>query len=186
MPTRAKPTPPPPKRAAAAGSLVVPSKHPGGRPKGTGYRPTDAERRLVERMAAIGVPQEEMVLLLPSRQQGRNGRVIEHISVNTLVKVFEQELKAGKLKADVQVMNAFFRNCIGTAEEPGSVAAQIWYTKTRMGWRETVNVAPGAQDQQPPGQDARIINGDEPNRLEQARRVAFALALGAKLAKQDA
>jgi len=184
MPKQAKPTPPPPKPAAAASNLPVRAKHPGGRPKGTGYRPTDVERRLVERMAAIGVAQGDMVLLLPSRQNAKNGRTIEHISITTLRKVFAAELAAGKLKADMQVMNAFFRNCVGTPDEPGSVAAQIWYTKTRMGWRETVNVSPGTP--QEPQDAGNVIDGDEPNRLEQARRVAFALAMGAKLATKDA
>lgn len=185
MPKQAKPSQPQLKPAAAASKATGLVKHAGGRPKGSGaYRPTDVERRLVERMAAMGVPHAEMVMLLPSRSQGKQ-KVIEHISVNTLEKHYKAELAAGKLKADLQVVNAFFRNCVGTAEEPGNVAAQIWYTKTRMGWRETLNVAPGAEQPQiqPTGAGQTYDMDDEPNRLENARRVAFLMALGARIAR---
>ena len=159
-------------------------KHPGGRPPGTGYKPTANERELVIRMKAMGIPLKDMVLLLPSRTKKGGERGGRPISVPTLLKAYKHELESGKLAADMQVVNAFFRNCVGTATEPGSVAAQIWYTKTRMGWRETVNVSPGTP--QEPQDAGNVIDGDEPNRLEQARRVAFALAMGAKLATKDA
>jgi len=179
MPKAAKRSQRQPKPAAAPSTALV--KRPGGRPKGTGYHPTEVERKLVERMAAMGVPQEEMILLLPSRSVGKN-KVIEHISKQTLAAHYAEELAAGKLKADLQVVNAFFRNCVGTADQPGNVAAQIWYTKTRMGWRETVNVAPAAPSDPDGG---RVLENDtDQAKLEDARRVAFALALGAKLARR--
>ena len=168
---KAKPSQPPQKPAADV--EVVPKKR--GRPVGRGgYVPTEQERMLVERMASLAIPVHDMVLLLPSPQTGKK-KPIDHISVMTLYKHYPEELKKGSLRSHVQVLNAFYKSCVGdpaTGVQP-NVTAQIWYTKTRLGWREPPD--PNRVIQAEP---AKEVDVDADNALEAARRVAFTLALG--------
>jgi len=177
---KGKPSPRSPKRAGKAKGLALPApaKRTRRRPPGIGtYKPTEQERTLVERMASIGVPRPDMCLLLPSRQKSKNSEM-PNISINTLLKYYPEELLKGKLKTHVQVLNSFYKNCVGTDETPGNVTAQIWYTKTQLGWRETLALVPG----QPADTPAEI---EVTGQLEAARRVAFTLALGARAAKAE-
>lgn len=163
---KAKPSKPSPKPAAKA---KVPAAR--GRPVGSGgYRPTPQERQMVEMMVGFGIPAHDIVKVLPSPQKG-----IDHISHTTLEKHYRVELNRGKVRADMQVVGALYKNAV----ENGNVAAQIWWTKTQLGWKEQIHVSvPGNE----PGE--KVIE-DEDNVLEAARRVAFTLALGARAVKKD-
>lgn len=172
---KAKPSKPSPKPVPEA--EVIPAKR--GRPVGKGgYVPTEQERMLVERMSSLGVPLEDMVLLLPSPQTGKK-KPIEHISTTTLRKHYPEELKKGSLRTHVQVLNAFYKNCVGDPQAgiAPNVTAQIWYTKTRLGWKEAADPKPAEQ--------ANEAETEEAGALEVARRVAFTLALGHQAAKKQ-
>jgi hypothetical protein len=173
---KAKPSKPSPKPVPEV--EVIPAAKKRGRPVGKGgYVPTEQERMLVERMASLAVPHHDMVLLLPSPQTGKK-KPIEHISINTLLKHYPEELKKGSLRTSVLVLNAFYKSCVGdpaTGVQP-SVAAQIWYTKTRLGWREAQAA--------PPVSEQPETETEEAGALEVARRVAFTLALGYQKTKK--
>lgn len=102
-------------------------------------------------LAGFGIPQESICLLVKDKWG-------KPICVDTLVKYFANELAVGEVKANTQVVGALFKNA--TSDGPGSVTAQIWWTKSRMRWRE------------PPPEDADknqtviVIKGGLPDKPE--------------------
>lgn len=103
-----------------------------GRPKGYPavnlFKPTDEQRRHVMTMTGLGITQEDMALML-------------RIDPKTLAKHFRRELDTGMTEANVRVAQALFVNCTKNM----SVQAQIWWTKTRMGWKDTSEPAAAQQ-----------------------------------------
>ncbi|ADG20382.1 conserved hypothetical protein [Paraburkholderia atlantica] len=89
------------------------------------FKATTAQRTLVEQLAAFGIPQEDMVMLVLDA----NGKPI---SVPTLRKHFRQELTEGLVKANTAVAQALFKKA-----KAGNVASIIFWLKTRGGWKET-------------------------------------------------
>jgi hypothetical protein len=79
---------------------------------------TDAIRDEVGRLASRGVPQDVIASIV-------------RCDPKTLRKSFRQELDRGMAEADAQVIGSLFANAIG-----GNVTAQIYWAKTRLGWRE--------------------------------------------------
>ena len=77
------------------------------------------ERLLVTFMAVAGVPHKHIAAALDTDDK-------------TLRKHFKEELDDGAHKLNAQVVGALFKSAMG-----GSVAAQIFWCKTRLGWRET-------------------------------------------------
>ena len=84
------------------------------------YRPTDDQRRQVLTMTGFGLRQEDIATAL-------------QIDKKTLHKHFRRELDMGMIEANVRVAQALYTN----ATKNMSVAAQIWWTKARMGWKDT-------------------------------------------------
>ena len=91
-------------------------KRPVGRPK---FEPTPEQRNIVERAAGFGFTQEKIAALIG-------------ITKPTLEKHFREELDRGMAVTQFKVGNSLVENALA-----GNVAAQIWYTKSRMGWKET-------------------------------------------------
>jgi len=85
------------------------------------FKPTDDERKLVEQMSAVGIPQESISLVI------RDG-----IDSKTLRKHFRRELDTAAIKANAKIGGTLFNKAIN-----GDTAAAIWWSKTRMGWKET-------------------------------------------------
>lgn len=97
--------------------------HGGARP-GSGrpaFEPTEKDRKEVEALSGIGLPQDQIATLIGGG-----------ISVDTLRKHFESELLAGKAKANSQVAKTLFQKATS-----GDTTAAIWWTKTQMKWAET-------------------------------------------------
>lgn len=92
----------------------------GGRPA---HKPSAQSRRQVEAMAGYGVPAEDI------------GRVLG-IDAKTLRKHYREELDTGRVKANSKVAEALYRKA--TSDGPQSVAAAIFWLKTRARWKETV------------------------------------------------
>ena len=84
------------------------------------FKPTAAERKLVEQMTACGIPQESQCLVV------RDG-----IDEKTLRKHFRRELDTAATKANAKVAGTLFSKAMG-----GDTTALIWWTKTRMKWSE--------------------------------------------------
>lgn len=83
---------------------------------------TAAERQQVQNMAGFGVPQRDIATIL-------------NIDVDTLVKHFRRELDLGVAKANSEVGQTLHQQALN-----GNTAAAIFWSKARMGWRETVKV----------------------------------------------
>lgn len=97
-------------------------KHPGGRPP---FQPTEEQRRIVTVMAAGGFQQLAIAHALG-------------ISDNTLRKYFAEELEGGGAKAHGAVVANLFKQA--TKDDPRSTQAAIFWTKTRLGWKDSVQV----------------------------------------------
>jgi hypothetical protein len=85
---------------------------------GKRYQPTDEQRRHVLSMTGLGITQEDIATMLQ----------IDH---KTLYKYFRRELDTGAIEANMRVAQSLYTN----ATKHMNVGAQIWWTKTRMGWK---------------------------------------------------
>jgi hypothetical protein len=95
----------------------------GGRPP---HQPTDQSRKFVEAMAACGIDQDSI------------GRVVG-ISDATLRKHYPEEIATAAIKANAMVGQSLLHQAIGGPEHnwrEASTSAAIWWSKTRMGWKE--------------------------------------------------
>lgn len=88
------------------------------------HKPTAEDRKQVEMLSGLGIPQDQICLLI----QGG-------IDPKTLRKHYSDELVAGVAKANSQVSKSLFQKAVA-----GDTSAQIWWTKTRMGWKDTSKV----------------------------------------------
>lgn len=86
---------------------------------GDGYQPTPEGRKIVDAMAAFGIPQPQIAAVLD-------------IGLSTLQKHFRDELDTAYVKANARVAQSLFDN----ATKNGNVAAQIFWLKTRARWKE--------------------------------------------------
>ena len=96
------------------------------------FQPTDEHRKIAEFTAACGIPEEDIARLI-----GPKG-----IDAKTLRKHFRRELDTGQTKATVAVAQKLFQAAMG-----GHSASQMFWLKTRGGWREKDRSA----DASPPG-----------------------------------
>lgn len=98
-----------------------------GRPEGTGFKPTDEQRELVESLAGYGITEVEIAKLVT------NSATDAAISPVTLRKCFREELDRGHTVANAKVAGALFKNATtGTPSFPGgNPTSQIFWLKTR-------------------------------------------------------
>jgi hypothetical protein len=95
------------------------------------HEPTPALRGQVETMTGYGIKAEDI-----ARSLG-----ICHV---TLRKYYRDELDLGTIKANAKVAESLFKKA--TSDGSQSVTAAIWWSKTRMGWKETVVNEHGGTD----------------------------------------
>lgn len=106
----------------------------GGTRPGAGratFKPTEEQRKLVEQLSAFGIRVDEMPVFVMSSTG-------KPISEPTLKKYFKKEIEHGRLKANVKVANALYRNATEPSEKSphGNTAAQIFWLKTQGAWKE--------------------------------------------------
>jgi hypothetical protein len=101
------------------------------------YKPTDKDRRTVEAMVGYGITHEQIAKAIG-------------INPKTLRKHFREEIDTGEVKANAKVAESLYLQATGApavydaagrvvrAEQPRVTTAAIWWTKARMGWKETV------------------------------------------------
>ena len=85
---------------------------------GVKFIPTDEQRKSVAMMTGCGIPIDDIARVLGMAHR-------------TLMKHFREELDIGSAKLNALVAQSLFQNAIG-----GNVAAQIFWCKTRLGWKE--------------------------------------------------
>ena len=83
------------------------------------FEPSQEQRRMARAMAGLGLPQEQIALLL-------------EIDAKTLRKHLRDELDRGMAEANVKIAQSLFN----MATTGNSVAAAIFWMKARAGWRE--------------------------------------------------
>lgn len=101
------------------------------------HQPTDQNRKTVESMAAYGIPHDDIARVLG-------------VDPKTLRLHYREELDTGHTKANAKVAESQFLQAVGApavydaegkllrSEQPRVPSCGIWWTKARMGWRETV------------------------------------------------
>jgi hypothetical protein len=105
---------------------VVKRKH-GGQIK---FHPTKRQRDEVAVLVAAGVPYETVARLIENPRTGKP------ITAKTLMVAFRAELDDAGSRAHSRVAKSLFDKATGNGTQ--AVTAAIWWTKTRMGWRETI------------------------------------------------
>lgn len=107
------------------------------------FEPTEKDRAYVETMAGYGIEHNHICKLIDNPRTGKP------ISPKTLRKTFRSELDTGMVKANVRVTESLFLQCVGApavydkagkklrSEQPRIPTASIYWTKARMGWKET-------------------------------------------------
>lgn len=88
------------------------------------HKPTDLHRRTVQRLAALGLPIEQIAAVLAEDGKKKLRR-------DSIYKYYEQEMRLGKAQANAQVAKSLFTKAIN-----GDTAAAIFWCKTQMGWKE--------------------------------------------------
>ena len=88
------------------------------------HKPSPEDKKQVEILSGLGIPQDQICRLIGGG-----------ISEKTLRKWYAQELADGVPKANSQVSKSLFQKAVA-----GDTTAQIWWTKTRMGWKDTSRV----------------------------------------------
>lgn len=110
------------------------------------YEPTAEQRRLVETMAGYGIEQLEICKHVINPKSGKP------LSPKTLRKAFRDELDTGMTKANAKVVESLFILATGAPavydangnllreEQKRWGPAAIFWTKARMGWRDTTEI----------------------------------------------
>ena len=138
--------------------------------------PDDKSRRTVRAMVGYGITHEHIARALG-------------IDPKTLRKHYREEIDTGEVTANSMVAESLYLQATGSpavydakgnlirAEQPRVTSAAIWWTKARMGWKETqINETTGKD-----GAPQVHVVKHEVSDVEAARRVAFMLAkAGAK------
>ena len=102
--------------------LIFPDNHRIPNPKGAGRKPYSAnqkDRDIITLMTASGIPQVNI------------GRCVG-IDVKTMKKYYKTEMESSADIANAKVAQSLFNQAIN-----GNTSAAIWWTKSRMGWKET-------------------------------------------------
>ena len=92
------------------------------------FKPTDALRAKVRQLSRVGVPHDDIA------------KIVE-CSPKTLRKHFRRELDLGSAEANAMMGGYLYQN-----GKDGNVAAQIFWMKSRAGWRESAPGEPSADD----------------------------------------
>lgn len=95
------------------------------------HQPTEEKRKLVESTSGLGLPHEQIAILVG-------------IDDKTLRKHYREELDLGKAKANGQIAKTLFSKAMA-----GDTASLIWWTKAQMRWSETVKSEVTGADGEP-------------------------------------
>lgn len=123
------------------------------------HSPSTTSRKLAQSLSGYGIPQEQIAAELG-------------VSLPTLHKHYRDDLDAGMRRANAKVVQNLFRKATG--DTPQAVTAAIYWTKTRMGWRDTQTV-------ELTGKDGGPIEVSQETARDRIRRRIDRLAAGLPL-----
>jgi len=86
------------------------------------HKPNEEQRKMVAQYTAVGTPQIDVARVL-------------NIDVKTLRKHYREELDTAATKANANVGGKLYNKAMA-----GDTTAAIWWSKTRMGWKEKSEV----------------------------------------------
>ena len=129
-----------------------------------GRKPITIDLTEVERLAGLGLTEEEIAASLGISRTTLHNRRVEN-------EQFEQALKRGRANAASKVANALFTKAV-----IGDVAAIVWYEKTRRGLSDKVSVN---------WQDEARQRGIDPEQIKREALAAAVAALRAGTASTD-
>ncbi|MCK5445216.1 MAG: hypothetical protein KAI73_06295 [Rhodospirillaceae bacterium] len=86
------------------------------------FKPTEEQHKIVEQMAAVGIPHEGIAAVIG-------------IDDKTLRKHFRATLDTASVKANAKIGGTLYNKAVG-----GDTTAAIWWSKARMGWKEKHDV----------------------------------------------
>ena len=127
-------------------AVEIPRIQTGGRKP---FIPTAEQRRLVETMSGYGTPQEGIALII-------------NIDLKTLRLRFRRELDLGVTKANSEVGKSLYNMAVN-----GNIAAAIFWTKARMGWREVVKIE--NEHSGPGGKPLQVVSITTSNPVEASK-----------------
>ena len=104
--------------------------------------------RQVEAMAGYGVARDSIAMVLG-------------IDRELLDRTYGEEFRTGAVKANARVAESLFRKATG--DGPQSVAAAIFWLKTRVGWKETTVHEHGGTEGMPLVVVRQIVDPKDPN-----------------------
>jgi hypothetical protein len=113
----------------------------GGSQRAKTFVPTAELRNNVKILTALGIPQQQICLLVINPQIGKP------LDEKSLRKHFEREIETGATELFARMGNFIVANIFRMAPPAGTVAIDnqhvrgslaIFFAKTRMGWKETV------------------------------------------------
>lgn len=107
-------------------------------------------------MVGFGLTQEQIAKIL-------------NIAESTLKKYFPDELEHGVSRINSAVAQNLFS--IATSREQGSVAAAIFWLKTRARWRETNHLVHSGDDKEPPIKIEANLKGLSDAELDQMQNL---------------
>lgn len=129
-----------------------------GRPA---FQPTDEQRKNVEVMVSLGIPEQKICLLIRDRRD-------KPICRNSLRKHFKKELETGATKLNARVGHFMVATIFGTRPLDGvtpikdeRVRGRLFelFLKARLGWRES-----NSPNQHEGDTEERSIEGEEARR----------------------
>lgn len=127
--------------------------------------PTEEMRRQVESMAGYGIPKEDIA-------------AVTGVSKSVIERHYATELAQGHIKANSRVAQSLFQQATGAPAQVGpdghvlrdevkpNVTAAIFWTKARMGWRETTRQEHTGKDGGPIEMELSRLSDDELRTLE--------------------
>lgn len=87
--------------------------------QGLEHKTTDESRKLVRTLSSVGITYEDIASKL-------------NISADTLSKHYKQDLLDGRVDANALIGQSLYQSA-----RDGNTSAQIFWLKTRAGWKET-------------------------------------------------
>jgi hypothetical protein len=91
--------------------------------QGSEHKPTDETRKLVKELSGYGLNHDNISALIG-----------EGINRKTLCEHYRNELDIGKAIANSKIGKSIFNKAMD-----GDTTSMIWWSKTQMGWKETVS-----------------------------------------------
>lgn len=120
------------------------------------FSPTDEQRNTVRVMAACGMPRLQIA------REVFDPNTNEPISITTLKRYFDAELRHGKAQANAMVANALFRKCLGNS--PQAVAGCIFWLRSQAGWLAPESIEMNMNEKNPGKQQLVVYVPDNGRR----------------------